>query len=52
MVAPYICGYVTGTAPHMPGATERYTFEVDDEICADSSVISMATMVGKLTNLL
>lgn len=50
-VAPYVCGYVVGSGVQMPGVTERYILEVDEEICGDSPVISMATMVGKSTHL-
>lgn len=35
----------------MPGVTERYVMEVDEEICGDGAVISMATMIGKSTQL-
>lgn len=48
-IAPYVCGYVVGSAPQCPGITERYTLEVDEDICGESSVISMASMTGKLT---
>lgn len=50
-VAPYVCGFVIGSAPQMPGATERYVMEVDDDICGSNGSISMATMIGKLMNL-
>lgn len=47
-IAPYVCGYVTGSGVQMPGVTERYVLEVEENICADGAVISMATMIGKL----
>lgn len=49
-VAPYVCGYVIGSIIQMPGTTERYTMEVDDDLCGSDAVISMVTMAGKHAN--
>lgn len=50
-VARFVCGYVVGTAPQMPGTTERYTMEVNNELCSGDVFVSMATMAGKIINL-
>lgn len=47
-VAPFICGAAVGDAPLFPGETTRLTLEVDEDVCDDSAVFSLVSMLSEL----
>lgn len=46
-VSPFICGAAVGDGPLFPGDTTRLTLAVDEDICDDSAVFSLVSMLSE-----
>lgn len=47
-VAPFLCGFTSGSEALLPGGEEWFEVTLDDKICPDGALFTLAGMLGEL----
>ena len=48
-VYPYVCGYAVADGVLLPGETVRIEVDVDTDVCGDSALYSLVSMLGEFS---